>query len=134
MGVILIDPAEDMELKRRHLFTNLLVQSMRTSYLHSKALSDDAIRGEISYAFKGVAARTTKAFGVPVVHSTINVAADREQPSLPDLADRLSTGPPPGQQEVLAIAEKWRPLPRPGDQLPVLRRLRTRRSTTGRPA
>jgi hypothetical protein len=50
--------------------------------------------------------RTTKAFGVPVVHSTINVAADREQPSLPD---RLSTGPPPGQQEVLAIAEKWRP-------------------------
>jgi hypothetical protein len=53
--------------------------------------------------------RTTKNFGVPVVHSTINVAADREQPTLPDLAGRLSTGPPPGQQEVLAIAEKWRP-------------------------
>jgi hypothetical protein len=31
------------------------------------------------------------------------------QPAVPDLADRLSTGPPPGQQEVLAIAEKWRP-------------------------
>jgi hypothetical protein len=30
--------------------------------------------------------RTTKAFGIPVVHSTINVAADREQPTLPDLA------------------------------------------------
>ena len=53
--------------------------------------------------------RTTRTFGVPVVHSTINVAADREQPTLPDLAGRLSTGPPPGQREVLAIAEKWRP-------------------------
>jgi hypothetical protein len=31
------------------------------------------------------------------------------QPTLPDLAGRLSTGPPPSQQEVLAIAEKWRP-------------------------
>ncbi len=35
------------------------------------------------------------------------------QPTLPDLAGRLSTGPPPSQQEVLAIAEKWRPCRRP---------------------
>ena len=33
--------------------------------------------------------------------------------SIPDLGGRVSTGPPPGQQEVLAIAEKWRPSRRP---------------------
>ena len=35
------------------------------------------------------AGRTTKTFGVPVVRSTVNVAAGREQPTLPDLAGRL---------------------------------------------
>ena len=38
----------------------------------------------------------------------------------------------PSPQEVLAIAEKWRPYAA-GRPAPVLRRLRTRRSTTGRP-
>jgi len=33
--------------------------------------------------------RTIKAFGIPVVHSTINVAAGRGQPTLPELADLL---------------------------------------------
>ena len=35
--------------------------------------------------------RTIKAFGIPVVHSTINVAAGRGQPTLPELADLLKT-------------------------------------------
>ena len=42
--------------------------------------------------------RTIKTFAVPVVHSTINVASGREQPTLPEFADVLtddkpSTGP-----------------------------------------
>ena len=38
--------------------------------------------------------RTIKAFGVPVVHSTVNVATGREQPTLPELAGLLSDDKP----------------------------------------
>src|SRR5713101_7849310 len=38
--------------------------------------------------------RTTKTFGVPVVHSTINVASGRGQPTLPELADLLTDDKP----------------------------------------
>jgi nicotinamidase-related amidase len=38
--------------------------------------------------------RTVKAFGVPVVHSTINVATGRGGPTLPELADLLTVDKP----------------------------------------
>ena len=38
--------------------------------------------------------RTIKAFGVPVVHSTINVATGRGKPTLPELADLLTDDKP----------------------------------------
>ena len=38
--------------------------------------------------------RTIKTFGVPVVHSTVNVASGREQPTLPELADLLTDDKP----------------------------------------
>jgi nicotinamidase-related amidase len=38
--------------------------------------------------------RTIKAFGVPVVNSTINVATGRGQPTLPDLAELLTDDKP----------------------------------------
>jgi nicotinamidase-related amidase len=38
--------------------------------------------------------RTVKTFGIPVVHSTINVASGRGQPTLPELADLLEDGKP----------------------------------------
>jgi nicotinamidase-related amidase len=38
--------------------------------------------------------RTVKAFGVPVVHSTINVATGRGKPTLPELADLLTDDKP----------------------------------------
>ncbi|HEV2241301.1 MAG TPA: isochorismatase family protein, partial [Streptosporangiaceae bacterium] len=38
--------------------------------------------------------RTVKTFGVPVVHSTINVATGRGQPTLPELADLLADDKP----------------------------------------
>jgi nicotinamidase-related amidase len=34
------------------------------------------------------AVRTIKAFGVPVVHSTVNVASGQGQPTIPELAGR----------------------------------------------
>jgi len=38
--------------------------------------------------------RTVKAFGVPVVHSTVNVASGQTQPTLPELAEFLTDYPP----------------------------------------
>jgi nicotinamidase-related amidase len=38
--------------------------------------------------------RTIKAFGLPVVHSTINVASGRGKPTLPELADLLTDDKP----------------------------------------
>src|SRR5258708_33652144 len=38
--------------------------------------------------------RTSKAFGVPVVHSTVNVASGREQPTIPELADLVADDKP----------------------------------------
>jgi nicotinamidase-related amidase len=38
--------------------------------------------------------RTVKTFGIPVVHSTINVATGRGQPTLPDLAGLLADDKP----------------------------------------
>ena len=38
--------------------------------------------------------RTAKAFGVPIVHSTINVASGRGQPTVPELAELLEGNPP----------------------------------------
>jgi len=38
--------------------------------------------------------RTVKTFGVPVVHSTVNVASGRGKPTLPGLADLLTDDKP----------------------------------------
>jgi nicotinamidase-related amidase len=38
--------------------------------------------------------RTVKTFGVPVVHSTVNVASGQVQPTLPELAELLEDDPP----------------------------------------
>jgi nicotinamidase-related amidase len=38
--------------------------------------------------------RTIKTFGIPVVHSTVNVASGRGKPTLPELADLLTDDKP----------------------------------------
>ena len=38
--------------------------------------------------------KTAKAFAVPIVHSTINVATGRGQPTVPELAELLEDNPP----------------------------------------
>jgi nicotinamidase-related amidase len=38
--------------------------------------------------------RTVKTFGIPVVHSTVNVSAGRDKPTLPELANLLSDDKP----------------------------------------
>src|ERR1700751_3610523 len=39
--------------------------------------------------------RTVKAYGVPVVHSTVNVASGQQQPTVPELAELVRDDPPP---------------------------------------
>ena len=36
--------------------------------------------------------KTAKAFGVPIIHSTVNVASGRGQPTVPELAELLEGG------------------------------------------
>ena len=38
--------------------------------------------------------KTAKAFGVPIVHSTVNVASGRQEPTVPELAELLEDSPP----------------------------------------
>jgi nicotinamidase-related amidase len=38
--------------------------------------------------------KTAKAFGVPIVHSTVNVASGNQQPTVPELAELLDGYPP----------------------------------------
>ena len=38
--------------------------------------------------------KTAKAFGVPIIHSTVNVASGRGQPTVPELAELLEDNPP----------------------------------------
>jgi nicotinamidase-related amidase len=38
--------------------------------------------------------RTAKAFGLPIVHSTVNVASGQQQPTVPELAGLLEDNPP----------------------------------------
>jgi nicotinamidase-related amidase len=40
------------------------------------------------------AVKTAKAFGLPIVHSTVNVASGQQQPTVPELADLLADNPP----------------------------------------
>ena len=38
--------------------------------------------------------RAAKAFGLPIVHSTVNVASGQQQPTIPELAELLEDNPP----------------------------------------
>ena len=38
--------------------------------------------------------KTAKAFGLPIVHSTVNVASGRGKPTVPELAELLEDSPP----------------------------------------
>jgi nicotinamidase-related amidase len=38
--------------------------------------------------------RTARAFGLPIVHSTVNVASGQQQPTVPELAELLDGSPP----------------------------------------
>src|SRR5829696_3368656 len=96
------------------------------------SLPDDELMAELT-AIPGI--------GPWTVQGAMIIALQREDVVLPgDLALRKAIQVAyqldhlPTQQEVLAIAEKWRPYRSLAYQLPVLRCLRANRGTAGRPA
>jgi hypothetical protein len=48
------------------------------------------------------AVRTAKTFGLPIVHSTVNVASGQQRPTGPELAALLEDNPPIGDRRHLA--------------------------------
>jgi hypothetical protein len=78
--------------------------------------------------------KTIKILRVPVVRSTVNVASDRDGQTSPTSPAVYQLDHLPSQQEVLAIAGKWRPrrslatsylfsaASEPAETLPVARR------------
>jgi hypothetical protein len=48
--------------------------------------------------------KTAKAFDMPIVHSTINVATGRGQPTVPDLAELFEDNPPTGRRKLILCA------------------------------
>jgi hypothetical protein len=54
-----------------------------------RSMDRDLLRENIVWTVK-----TAKAFDIPIVHSTINVATGRGQPTVPELAELLENNPP----------------------------------------
>jgi nicotinamidase-related amidase len=87
-GNVIRDPAGD------HLLTPqnaaLFVVDYQPSQIAAvKSMDRDLLLENIVSTVK-----TAKAFGLPIIHSTINVATGRGKPTVPDLADLLTDDPP----------------------------------------
>jgi Isochorismatase family len=54
-----------------------------------RSMDPDLLRKNIVSTVK-----TARAFGLPVVHSTVNVASGQQQPTVPELAELLEDSPP----------------------------------------
>ena len=54
-----------------------------------RSMDPDLLRKNIVSTVK-----TARAFGLPIVHSTVNVASGQQQPTIPELAELLEDSPP----------------------------------------
>jgi nicotinamidase-related amidase len=87
-GSVIRDPAGD------HLLTpqnaSLFVVDYQPSQIAAvRSMDRDLLLENIVSTVK-----TAKAFGLPIIHSTINVATGRGKPTVPELAELLSDNPP----------------------------------------
>jgi len=78
------DPLSD------HLITPQNAAFLLIDYQPSQLAGVHSMDRDLLVKNTGSTVRTVKAFDVPVVHSTINVASGRGQPTLPELADLLT--------------------------------------------
>jgi len=87
-GSVYRDPAGD------HLLTPENAALFVIDYQPSQIAAVNSIDRDLMLANIVSTVRTAKAFGLPIVHSTINVATGRGQPTVPELAELLADYPP----------------------------------------
>jgi nicotinamidase-related amidase len=69
--------------------TFVLIDYQPSQFATVRSIDPDLLRKNIVSTVK-----SAKAFGLPVVHSTVNVASGQQQPTVPELAELLTDDPP----------------------------------------
>jgi nicotinamidase-related amidase len=77
-----------------HLLTPQNATLIVTDYQPSQFAAVQSIDRDLLLENIVSTVKTAKLFGVPIVHSTINVATGRGQPTVPELAELLNDDPP----------------------------------------
>ena len=82
------DPLSD------HLMTPQNAAMVLIDYQPSQFAAIGSIEHDLLLANIVSTVKIAKLFGVPIVHSTVNVASGRSQPTVPELAEPLDDSPP----------------------------------------
>src|SRR3954449_10187194 len=67
----------------------VLIDYQPSQFATVRSMDQDLLRENIVSTVK-----TARAFGVPIVHSTVNVESGQQQPTVPELAELLEDSPP----------------------------------------
>jgi nicotinamidase-related amidase len=67
----------------------VLIDYQPSQFATVRSMDPDLLRKNVVSTVK-----TAKAFGLPIVHSTVNVASGQQQPTVPELAELLEDSPP----------------------------------------
>src|SRR6478672_241134 len=67
----------------------VLIDYQPSQFATVRSMDPDLLRKNILSTVKAV-----RAFGLPIVHSTVNVASGQQQPTVPELAELLEDSPP----------------------------------------
>ena len=90
-GNVIRDPAGD------HLLTPQNAALFVVDYQPSQIAAVTSMDRELLLENIVSTVKTAKAFGLPIIHSTINVATGRGKPTVPELAELLADDPPIGR-------------------------------------
>jgi nicotinamidase-related amidase len=67
----------------------VLIDYQPSQFATVRSMDEDLLRENIVSTVK-----TARAFGLPIIHSTVNVASGQQDPTVPDLAELLEDSPP----------------------------------------
>jgi nicotinamidase-related amidase len=67
----------------------VVIDYQPSQFATSRSMDQDLLRKNIVSTVKAA-----RAFGLPIVHSTVNVASGQQQPTIPELAELLEDNPP----------------------------------------
>ena len=67
----------------------VLIDYQPSQFATVRSMDADLLRKNVVSTVK-----TARAFGLPIVHSTVNVASGQQQPTVPELAELLEDSPP----------------------------------------